>query len=420
MLIKSKRIIIRIFATFLILSLTLCFYTVSASAAQRYHQFNDTVYQSANAYGLEELPYGEDTGVIQFQYGTNKYITFYFDKLSIFDRYANNDMDIGENRMLGCLMDHYWICYFDENVNDKLDYRLSILSDSPIYYKISYDSGIDFNATKGTTVIYRVAYNGIENGSTTDAVGSQSYKVYQMKDIYLSTIVGAYDMPSGKSGRSVYSNVYQFCMDMDNGYYMPYPATGTSSNTYIGSQVGYNVEYYPSVEYLQNYDIRAQIVTTWKEIIELQDINKDILTELYSVNSYLEYMLTIQDSINTWVGNTYDLLNEKLPLIESTLGQILAKLEEIKTGPEYDSSEGIGSNTEFGDAANGLMQDTDVPDMGTGNIESNLGSSFLFIRNMFDWLTGSFNLTYIISFLLGLSFIAYVLGRVIKNKMNNS
>lgn len=419
MSIKSKRIITRIFATFLILSLTLCYFTVGASAAQRYVHVNDTVYESAKAYGWEELPYGTDTGVIQFQYGTNKYITFYFDKLSIFDHYANNDMDIGENRMLGYLKDHFWICYFDQNPQGKMDYRLSILSDSPIYYKTSYDSGIDFNASAGLIVTYRVAYNGVQDGSSMDAVGSQSYKVYQLKDLYLSEIVGDWDMPSGKSGRSIYSNVYQFTVDT-SGYYLPYPATGVNPNVYVGWQVGYNIEYYPTVEYLQNYDIRAQIVTTWKEIVELQDISKDILTELYTVNSYLEYMFNYLSSINTWVGNTYDLLNEHLPLIENTLGEVLDKLEEIKTGPEYDSSEGIGSNTEFGDAANGLMQDTDVPDMGAGNIESNLGGSFLFIRNMFDWVTGSFNLTYIISFLLGLSFIAYVLGRVIKNKMNNS
>lgn len=415
MSIKSKRITKRIFATFLILSLTLCYFTISASAAQRYVQVNDTVYKSANAYGWEELPYGTDTGVVQLGYGKDKYITFYFDKFTVYSNYSKSDVDIGIDRIAGNLNDYYWSIHFD-NSSGKMDYRINIVSDSPIYYKTSYDSGALFSGAGGTVKTIYVPLNGVVDGNTTNSVYSQSYKVYEYSDVYLSEFVGDWDMPSGSSYRTVYSNCYQ--TRFVSPYYYPFPASGFSSSLSNGAQVGYNVEYYPTVEYLQNYDIRAQIVTAWKEVVELQDITNDVLKELYTVNVYLETIKNYLNSIDSTTLSLYSLLDIYLPLLNYNLGEILTVLEEILQGPEYDSSEGIGSDSSFGDAAGGLMQNTNVPDSGISSIQNNLKGSFLLIRGLFDEITGEwFPLQYVITFLLGLSFIAYVLGRVIKNKM---
>lgn len=407
MLIKSKRIIKRIFATFLILSLTLCYFTISVSASQRYVHVNDTVYESAKAYGLEELPYGTDTGVVQFQYG-DKFLTLYFDKLTIYQG-TNGQFD-NEGRYLN---DWYWNAIYDDS-SGELDYLFNCVSDSPIYYKIAYDSGGIFSSSIGTLTEYEVHYPVVVDGNT-DSL-STIYDVYVLDNFRLSSLVPSSWSLTGE--RRVYSNCYQLHADVVYTYY-PYRASGPTSWV-NGKNVGYNVEYYPTVEYLQNYDIRAQIVTAWKEVVELQDITTDILNELYTVNVYLQDIRTYLYQANAKLLNIYNLQNVQLPLINKNLTEVISILEEILSGPEYDSSQGIGSNTEFGDAAGGLMQDTNVPDMDVGGIQSNLGNSFMFIRNMFDWVTGKFNLGYIISFLLGLSFIAYVLGRVIKNKMNNS
>lgn len=57
----------KICSTFLIVGIVLFNTVVVGSAAQNYSSVNDTVYKSADAFGLEELPYGLDTGVIQIQ-----------------------------------------------------------------------------------------------------------------------------------------------------------------------------------------------------------------------------------------------------------------------------------------------------------------------------------------------------------------
>ena len=67
---------IKILSTFLLCTVTL-FYTSVTAFASNYVGMNDTVYKSADYFGLEELPYGEDTGVIQFQYSSGKYLTLY-------------------------------------------------------------------------------------------------------------------------------------------------------------------------------------------------------------------------------------------------------------------------------------------------------------------------------------------------------
>lgn len=62
---------IAISSTFLVVGIVLFNTTISAFAALNYSTVNDTVYKSADAYGLEDLPYGANTGVVQFQYGDN-------------------------------------------------------------------------------------------------------------------------------------------------------------------------------------------------------------------------------------------------------------------------------------------------------------------------------------------------------------
>lgn len=403
MSIKSKRTITRIFATFLILSLTLCYFTISSSASD-YSDLNDTVYWSADYYALEELPYGEDTGVIQFWYGSDKYLTFYFDKLSIYESYNRTDIDMGVDKLPTYAKDHYWQVFWDSS-SGVYDYRLNIVSDSPIYYTTSYDTSLHSGGISKT--VYVPLY-GLEDGSTV-ASQSQSYDVYEYKDLMLSEIVN-WTILGNENNRSVVSNCCQY--RITSGRYSVYPALGTSfTNMRHGSQVGYDISYYPTLEYLQNINIRDILLNQFDVMKEQLEYIQYIYGDMWTVNYYLDCILNADLSILTNV-ETY------LPLMETRLLDIYNVLLEIKSGPEYDSSQGIGSNTEFGDTAGGLMQDTEVPSIGTDSIQSNLGSSFLFIRNMFDWVTGNFNLVYIISFLLGLSFIAYVLGRVIKNKMN--
>lgn len=410
MSIKSKRITKRIFATFLILSLTLCYFTISASAAtQRYVHVNDTYYKSANAFGWEELPYGTDTGVVQFQYTNNNYLTLYFDKLTIYDDTSEYD---NEARYLN---DWYWNAIYDDS-SGKLDYLVNIVSDSPIYYKTTYYSDSVFSSSIGDLTDIDVAYPDITDGSTN--LNSVLYRVYKLTDFRLSSLVPSnWELSSVSTGRRVYSNCYQLHANVFY-YYYPYQAAGPT-DWVNGKNVGYNVEYYPTVEYLQNYDIRKEIIATWTEIVDLQKINNNILSELYTANDYLFNMVVYLSNIDNMTTSIQSLLDIYLPLLNYNLGEILEVLEDILSGPEYDSSQGIGSNSSFGDAAGGLMQNTNVPSMDIGGIQSSLGSSFLFIRSMFDWFGRNYQLSYVISFLLGLSFIAYVLGRVIKNKMNN-
>ena len=394
---------IMIISTFLFVAVTLLYTSVPAFASN-YVGMNDTVYKSADYWGLEDLPYGVDTGVIQFRYGSN-YLTIYFDRLSVFDNYTNEDLDLGHDNSWSYAKDHYWSCFFD-NSSGSWDYLLNIVSDSPIYYKKSYGSTQVFSSQIGTVQKYYLTLNGIYQGDFINGGGgSQSYKVYTLTDYSLKQLVGDWVLPDASTQRTVFANCYQYKVDGNNNpYYVPCPAGGVVPTMTDGRQVGYNIKYYPSCEYLQNASIRQQLLDQFDLLDGMWVDITDIKNELYTVNEYLASLENISLSI-------YDKLDLWLPLIDYHICELLE-------GYEYDSSQGIGSNTEFGDAAGGLMEDTVVPSVGTDGIVTNLGNSFLFIRNMFDRVTSEFNLIYVISFLLGLSFIAYTLGRSISNKMN--
>lgn len=407
MSIKSKRITIRIFATFLILSLTLCYFTIGVSAGN-YTDANDTVYKSADAFGWEELPYGTDTGVVQFQYSGGNYLTLYFDKLSIYAD-AVGDYD-NESRYVN---DYYWNVVYDDS-SGKLDYLLNIASDNPIYYKTAYSSGSVFSSTIGERTQLEVTNMDIVDGTTQSY--KQTYYGYCLEDYPLSNLVPSWSISSASGSRRVYANCYQIHVD-SIFYYYPYPGAGATSWV-NGKNVGYNIEYYPTCEYLQNYQLRDDIVSAWDELVTLNETSTDILNSLYTANLYLSEMSMYLMNIDIMTANIYSILDIYLPLLNYNLGEILTVLEEMKTGPAYDSSQGIGSNTEFGDSAESLIGNPTVPDSGINTVKNGLKSSFLLIRCVFDSLVYDwFPLGYVITFLLGLSFIAYVLGRVIKNKM---
>lgn len=404
MSIKSKRITIRIFATFLILSLTLCYFTIGVSASD-YSVSNDTVYKSADYWGLEELPYGVDTGVVQFQYEQG-YLTLYFDKLSIYD---DDFFDINPKGLY--TESHYWNVLYDDS-SGTLDYSFSCASDSPIYYKKSYAENGVFSSSFGTLTEVEVKYPYFRDGE--HLAEFRRHQIWLVEDKKLSSLVPDWTISSNSSSRRVFSNCYQ--VDTSSIYFLKVYRAAGATNWVNGNNVGYNVEYYPSVEYLQNVSLRQSILDEfWKVRTELIDINN----HLYNVNVYIEQMYYLLYDVDTFVVGIHSVLDTYLPLIDYNLGQVLEKLNEIKTGPEYDSSQGIGSNTEFGDSVGGLIGNTQVPDSGVSSVKSNLSKAFLCIRTimdsiMFDW----FPLGYVITFLLGMSFIAYVLGRVIKNKMN--
>lgn len=408
---------ITICSTFLVVGIVLFNTTISVFAVQNYSHINDTDYKAADCWGLEELPFGEDTGVIQIWYGDDRYLTFFFDKLSIYDRYdpyfLKGDTDINGVYQGSYLKDYYWDIKWTRT-NGKLDYILNIVSDSSIYWTTSYDSDIySFSAAgyyRSRTDVSLIPPVGTPDDETGD--NSKSYGTYELKDVLLSNFVD-WDVPTSYSNRSVISNKFQ--VRVSSLRYYPMPATGNNSSTTGDTNVGYSIMYYPTIEYLNNAELRQDLIFQWNELIDINaNINQgfsDVLTELYNVNFYL-------NEIYNYTQYIYNDLTFWLPLIESDLVSIHDILEEMKSGPEYDSSQGIGSNTEFGDSFGNLTEDTVVPGIGTDSIVHSLGNSFLFIRNMFDKITVDFNLVYIITFLLGLSFIAYVLGRVIKNKMN--
>lgn len=409
MSIKSKRITTRIFATFLILSLTLCYFTIGVSASD-YSESNDTVYVGADYWGLEELPFGVDTGVVQFQYEQG-YLTLFFDELSIYDNYDK----YFDNETYSFVYDHYWSAYWD-NSSGAWDYKINIMSDSPIYYKKAYFENGVFSSSIGTLTTETVWYStiGVEGGSVVEGL---DFPVYLLEDYSVNSLVSGWTLGSSASSRSVYSNCYQISQRTINGYpyYIPARAGGASATPTNLNQIGYLVKYYPSVEYLQNVSMRDSILT---EFFRVQTELIDIYQQMYNANVYLEQMYYLLYDVDTFVVGMHSLLDSYLPLLNYNLGEILEKLDEIKTGPEYDSSQGIGSNTEFGDSVGGLIGNTDVPDSGIGSIKNDLQSSFLAIRTIFDSIVFDwFPLGYVITFLLGLSFIAYVLGRVIKNKM---
>lgn len=403
MSIKSKRITTRIFATFLILSLTLCYFTIGVSAAD-YSESNDTVYKSADYWGLEELPYGEDTGVVQFQYNEG-YLTLYFDKLTMYDDLVQQRTPAGRY-----LNDWYWNVIYDDS-SGKLDYLFNCASDNPIYYKKTYSENGVFSSTVGVKTRVQIPEVDISGGST--VFFNLQYDIYVAENYRLSSLVPDWTINSNSGYRRVYANCYQLHSDIIYVYY-PYKAGGATAWV-NGDNVGYNVEYYPSVEYLQNVSLRDSILTEFFKVrTELIDVNM----HLYNANVYLEEMAMYLADIDTMTQSIQFLLDVYMPLLNYNLGEILNKLDEIKTGPEYDSSQGIGSNTEFGDTVGGLIGNTDVPDSGVNTIKNGLRSSFLLISNVFETIVFDwFPLGYVITFLLGLSFIAYVLGRVIKNKM---
>lgn len=402
--------VIKYVSTFLLISVVL-FYTSVVAFASNYVGMNDTVYKMADYFGFEELPYGADTGVVQIQFDTDKYLTMFFDKLSIYDKdEVHNTVDSSN------LNDYYWDIKLSGS-SGNWDYLFSCDSDNPIYYKWSYAANSIFNSTVGgRTAVNVMTSDQVFDGTTYPT--TTTYVIYRVSNLSLKSLIG-WDVVEKNSFR-IYSNCYmsQLSNVTDNFgdtslLYNPVVPAGWKAFV-NGAYAGYNVKYYPSVEYLQNISIRQTLLEQWNLLNSIDITSGTILDELYTANIYLKDLRTYLYQANAKLLNIYNLESVQLPLVNENLSQIIELLE----GPEYDSSTGIGSNTEFGDSVGGMLDDTKVPSIGIDSVTSNLGNSFLFIRNMFDWVTVEFNLVFIISFLLALSFIAYVLGRVIKNKMN--
>lgn len=410
------RKLVILISTFSLVAVTL-FYTSVPAFASNYVGMNDTVYKSADYWSIEELPYGEDTGVIQFQYSSTDYLTIYFDKLSIYDNYQSIPYD----RLFRFAYDHYWSCFWS-NESGVWDYKLNIASDSPIYYKRVYAANGVFSSSLGSLTTMSVYHlDNIDEG--TSVLTEVNYPVYTLNDYSLNSLVSQFgwSIPDDQNSRRIYSNCYQVSEKTIDGdfYYLPYIAGGVHPTPTNGRQVGYNIKYYPNTEYLSDLGIRDTLLKQYNELVSIDSTTNKIYSELLTVNVYLQGIRTYLYEANAKLLNIYNLETQEFKKIDSNLLDIKGLLTQILNGPGYDSSQGIGSNTEFGDSVGGLMQDTEVPAVGTDSIVTNLGNSFLFIRTMFDRITIDLNLVYVISFLLGLSFVAYVLGRAIRNKMNS-
>lgn len=412
MIIKDKGLSLNIVyfcSTFLIVALVLFYTTVPTLAAKNYSTINDTVYKSADAFGLDELPYGEDTAVVQIRYNGDKYITFYFDRMTVYQNSYDASVNVSDTYQ--GTFDYYY------SVRQGTGYNLNIciMSDSPIYYKTSYDSSDSFNQTVGSPV--QVLTYRLPDSSDEQQVPQRVYSsVYE----FVGSIYNVTGESITNNNYQVYSNVYMIdYTEVDSSVYgnhsfiVPVPATGHYKPTTTGTMYGYELAYYPTTEYLQNSQMRSILNNQWNMLMSIDDKLDSVLSELYSVNNYLMELLTYTQ----W---TYDHLTLYLPWIEGDLTSIIDILNQIKVGPEFDSSQGIGSNNEFGDAFGGLITNDSTPSIDSEKtlVQRNLGDALMFLKLMFDSITARFGLTYLITFLLGLTFISYVLGRVIKNKMH--
>lgn len=395
---KFGTVLKKVLCIALTLALVVAVFTISATAGE-YTSVNKSKYHLANWYGLDELPYGNDTGVVYLHTFTTKNIdlTITFDKCTPMSQYVGS-LDSPSNYDNNVIIKDF-VCSHLWGIKLKTSnghFLFSCVSDSPILYTYGntgenwktltwsyvstpvYRSFETVDGSLGTQPSYKTCYVYLDIDLSTIGFNVSSGSLYSVRSNYL-----AIDNLSGnytKNNTELYAISFQRPLDSQANEYR----LDTSS-----TWVPYLFSCYPTSSCLRDWQLFDLENKNFKKILDCLSTLDDLYFSLGGIE-----------------GAIYD-QNEKLDQMNETLNQIMH--------PEDYPSGGLLNDKSYSDKVDGLLGDV-KSDTSASQYITSLSASFIVIRGIWDKIVNSFGFAPVIGLLLFLAFVAYLLGRALKGR----
>lgn len=404
---KSIIVLKKVLCVVLTLSLIVTVFTISATAGQ-YTYINQSKYHLANWYGLDELPYGNDTGVVYLRYHNgSKWIdlTICFDKCTPISQYLGSLDDSNNYQSNSIIKDfnvtHLWgltASHYTTNGVTYNSFALSVVSDSPVLYTYG-NTGENWKQLPWnyvSTPVQRSTWNyDLQNGN----VFPGSFPSYKTCYVSLNTVLPGFYF-SNNTTYWIYSNKLMvnnlsgnYSKDNVDFYGMTFNIpkdSQYSGSTFIfpdGTDVfDYALACYPSSEALRDWQLMAKQNSWYTKFFD----------SLSKIEANQQKTLTFQTDVKS-----------KLDEMNDTLNQIM--------NPEDYPSGGLLNDKSYSDKVDGVIGDIST-DTSASNFINTLSASFIVIRGIWDKIVGIFGLYSVIGLLLFLAFTAYLFGRALKGR----
>lgn len=407
------KVSLKVFCTFLTLALVITGFIIPVSAGQ-YTDHNRSNYHLANWYGLDELPYGNDSGVVYLKtYNGTKWVdlTICFNKCTPLVEVVGSlgSVTNTDGSQETALIDNFTYSHIwglkSGAVSNGNSFFFSCISDTPVYYTYG-NTGEDWKTLPWSyvsQVVYTTQTRFSSDGSGGEVSANDSaVKRYRTVYCYL-------DIDLGKFGFSIPSDTRWWCYsnklmtnNVSDNYKKDYRNLyAISFNTPQDSKYNGNTSYN-----LAKTDVTSYAYCCYPSSECLRD-----WTRWDQENSY--YQLFFQQ-LNT-ISNMQDQMFEQLQYISEDTLEIKELLKNISTGGQEYPADGS-----FKDDSLSSKVDSIIGDINTSNNDwqfiQTLSSSFIVIRGIWDKIISVFGLYGVIGLLLFLAFTAYLLGRALKGR----
>ena len=397
---KVSTVLKKVLCIALTLALVVTVFTISATAGE-YTSVNKSKYHLANWYGLDELPFGTDSGVLYLHTYKDKNIdlTMVFDKCTPLSQFNGNVYvdDFDSNSITkNFVLSHLFSLRADSSSGHLV---VSFISDSPVFYTYG-NTGEDWQTLPWTSISQRVTLVGLKYGSE---LPDTSYTpVYRTCYVYLDVDLSLYGFDiTSKNLFSAYSNkiaIQDIKSDFDKDslnlhqimLQRPYDSQhGLYYVSFNSRYVPYIYACYPSSECLRDWQLFDNENKNFQALF-------DRLEELENLNYYIGEMMNLMFE-----------QNEKLDQMNETLNQIMH--------PEDYPSDGLLNDKSLSDKVDGVIGDIKT-DTSASQYITSLSASFIVIRGIWDKIVNTFGFASVIGLLLFLAFVAYLLGRALKGR----
>lgn len=398
------------FSLFLALVFTVAVFSISAVAGE-YTESNRSNYHLANWYGLDELPYGDDTGVVYLKTNKEKWydLTICFDKCTPLSQFVGDLGSVSQNTgiensiLQNFVYSHIWGLQTGATKNGNSFY-LSCITDSPILYTYG-NTGEDWK-TLPWTYISQVVYTtqtmfASSGGSGTVDSSDSNVRRYKTVYVYLDVDLGQY-------GFSVQSDHRYYCYSnklMTNSLSSNYVKDGIELHA-ITLNVPHDSQYKGTDTYNTAKTDAPYAYSCYPSSACLRDWKR-----WEEENKQYQQVFMLLTNLDYELGQTL----EQLQFISEDTYKIRELLENIATGGKEYPSGGTLNDSSMSDQVDSIMGDIST-DTSSANFIQTLSASFIVIRGLWDKIIGIFGLYGLIGLLLFLAFTAYLLGRALKNR----
>lgn len=397
-------VFLKILSFVLIFVLTISVFSLTAFAGE-YTGTNKSKYHLANWYGLDELPYGENSGVVYLKFHNgSKWIdlTICFDKCTPMSQYVGSLDSVSnhENNVIikDFLCSHLWGLKAGGSISFIQNVLFSCVSDSPVLYTYG-NTGENWHELPWSYVS-TVAYRDYEtvDGQLGTLPSYKTCYVYldtSLKDLGFNLISGSkwwvYSnqlMVNNLSGNYTKDHIDYYAMTFNIPRDSQY--AGSSAFPSKGSDITeYAYACYPSSECLRDWQL-------W----DLENENFKKISESLSALDNLYF------SLGSIEGAIYE-QNEMLKDMNDTLNKIM--------NPEEYPSGGLLNDKSYSDQVDGVIGEVKT-DTSASQYITSLSASFIVIRGIWDKIVNTFGFAPVIGLLLFLAFVAYLLGRALKGR----